>query len=167
MLFVASRDQYLYAFGPPPPKPPSSITLSVPQTVLSGEAITVRGRLTDASGSPVVLANVTLQQRMVPKIDWTNITVLTTDANGNFTYNWTPPIDGYYDINVVYNGDSLGPSSSTVTISVGSSESIIDAINRLQTTLLIFLAIILILAIAAVILSASALVQARKKREST
>ena len=162
-LFIASRDQNLYAFGPAPPKPASSITLSAPQNVASGQPLTLIGRLTNAQGAPVALANVTFQQRIVPRVDWTNVTVLTTDANGNFTYNWTPPIDGDYDLNVVYNGDSLAPSSAMMTIKVGSAETTIDAINRLQTMLLIFLVVILILVAAAVVISASALVQARKK----
>jgi outer membrane protein assembly factor BamB len=162
-LFIASRDQNLYAFGPAPPKPASSITLSAPQNVASGQPLTLIGRLTTAQGAPVALANVTFQQRIVPRVDWTNVTVLTTDANGNFTYNWTPPIDGDYDLNVVYNGDSLAPSSAMMTIKVGSAETTIDAINRLQTMLLIFLVVILILVAAAVVISASALVQARKK----
>jgi outer membrane protein assembly factor BamB len=162
-LFIASRDQNLYAFGPAPPKPASSITLSAPQNVASGQPLTLIGRLTTAQGAPVALANVTFQQRIVPRVDWTNVTVLTTDANGNFTYNWTPPIDGDYDLNVVYNGDSLAPSSAMMTIKVGSAETTIDAINRLQTMLLIFLVVILILVAAAVVISASVLVQARKK----
>jgi outer membrane protein assembly factor BamB len=165
MLLVGSRDQYLHAFGPEELKPASLITLSVPQTVPSGEAITIRGHLTDTAGSPVVLANVTFQQRLVPRIEWTNVTVLTTDANGNFTYNWTPSIDGDYDLNVVYEGDGLRPSSATATIRVG--ESTIDAINRLQTTLLIFLVVIVILAGASLIISILALKQARKKSKLT
>ena len=163
MLLVGSRDQYLYAFGPEELKPSSSITLSVPQTVSSGQAITVRGRLTDSAGAPVVLASVTFQQRLVPRIEWTNVTVLTTDANGNFTYGWTPPIDGDYDLRVIYEGDGLGPSSSTVAIRVGGAESTVDAINRLQTTLLIFLVIIVILAGASLFISILALKQAKKK----
>ena len=105
-------------------------------------------------------AKLTFQQRLVPRVDWTNVTELTTDANGNFSFNWTPPIDGSYDLNVVYNGDGLAPSSATTTIKVGSSESVLDAINRLQTTLIIILAVILVLAVIAVVLSASALRQA-------
>jgi len=167
MLLVGSRDQYLYAFGPEELKPASLITLSVPQNVPSGEAVTIRGGLTDAAGSPVVLADVTVQQRLAPRTEWTNVTVLTTDASGNFTYNWTPPIDGDYDLNVVYNGDGLRPSSTTVAIRVGGAESTIDAINTLQTTLLIFLVVIVILAGASLIISILALKQARKKGGST
>ncbi len=162
-LFVASRDQYLYAFGPSPPKPASSISLSAPQTVATGEAITVNGKLTDASGAAVVLANVVFQQRIVPRVEWTNVTVLTTDANGNFTYSWTAPIDGDYEINVVYEGDGLASSSATATVRVGSAESVVDAINRLQTTLLVVLAVIVVLVVIAVVLSAAALKQAKKK----
>jgi outer membrane protein assembly factor BamB len=163
VLLAGSRDQYLYAFGPEELKPSSSITLSVPQTVSSGQTINVRGRLTDSAGAPIVLASVTFQQRLVPRTEWTNVTTLTTDANGNFTYSWTPSIDGDYDLRVIYEGDGLGPSSSTVAIRVGGAESTVDAINRLQTTLLIFLVIIVILAGASLFISILALRQAKKK----
>ena len=163
-LFVASKDQYLYAFGAPTPKPASQLTLSIPTTAASGKAITVNGRLTDSSGAPVVSAIVTFQERIVPRTDYTNVTALTTNANGNFTYTWTPPIDGAYDLNVVYNGDGLSPSSALVTISVGSSETVVTAINNLQTLLIVILAVILVLAIIAVVLSALALGQARRKQ---
>ncbi len=166
-LFVASRDQVLYAFGPPLPKPASQITVSAPKNIASGQLLTVSGRLTDSTGAPVALANVTFQQRLVPETDFTNVTVLTTDSNGDFTYKWTPPIDGYYNLNAVYDGDGLGPSSATVTISVGSSETVTSAINNLQTLVLIFLAVILVLAVIAVVLSATALKQTRKNRSPT
>ena len=162
-LFIASKDQYVYAFGTPAPKPTSQLTLSAPKNVASGQAITVNGRLTDSSGAPAVLAAITLQERIVPRIEYTNVTVLTTDANGNFTYTWTPPTDGTYDLNVVYNGDGLSSSSATVTTSVGSSESVITAINNLQTLLIVVLSVIIVLAVIAVIISALALGQARKK----
>ena len=162
-LFVASRDHYLYAFGPSPPKPSSSISVSAPQNVASGTELTVKGRLTDASGAAVVLTDVVLQQRIIPRTEWTNVTVLTTDANGNFSYNWTPPIDGDYDLNVIYEGNGLAPSSATITVRVGAAESVIDAINNLQTTLLIGLVVVAVLVVIAIVLSLAALRQSRSK----
>jgi outer membrane protein assembly factor BamB len=165
-LFIASRDQYLYAFGPTPPKPASTITISAPQNTASGQGVLVQGRLIDSTGAPIVLASVTFQQRLVPRIEYTNVSTLTTDANGDFTAYWTPPIDGYYDLDVVYNGGNFGASSATVTINIGGTETVVDALNRVEETLLVALGIIAILAVIAVVLSGAALASTRAKKEN-
>jgi outer membrane protein assembly factor BamB len=163
-LYIAGRDQYLYAFGPAPAKPTSTITITAPSTTTSNQPLTIQGTLTNAQGAPIVLASVTLQQRIVPRTEWTDIATVTTDANGAYTYTWTAPVDGIYDLNAVFNGDSSAASTSaTDTISIGSTESTIDAINKLQTTLVLLLALIIVITLVAVILSALALKQSRRK----
>jgi outer membrane protein assembly factor BamB len=163
-LFVASKDQYLYAFGPLPAKTPSKIAITAPTYVPTGQGLTIHGRLTDSNGAPIVLASVTIQQRLVPRTEYTDIATVATDANGNYSVNWFPTINAYYDLNAVYSGDGSGPSSAAVTISVGGTETIIDALNRVEETMLVVLGIIAVLAVVAVVLSGVALASARTKK---
>lgn len=155
-LFVASRDGYLYAFGNPAPKPASTITLSNPSNVNQGQAVSLSGKLTDQTGVGMGKANVTLQQRLVPRIDWTNITSVTTDSNGNFNYAWTPPIAGYYDLQAVYNGDSLAQSSSTSIVNVTGTPPTIDITPLLPYLVAIILLEILLVGLLVFFLGARA-----------
>jgi len=125
-LFVASRDGVLYAFGTPLPKPTSALTLTNPSSVNLGQSVSINGRLVDDANVGLVGANVTLQQRLVPRIDWTNITSVTTDSNGNFNYAWTPNIPAYYDLQAIYAGDGLAPSSHVSLVNVAGPSPTVD-----------------------------------------
>ncbi len=153
-LFISSRDNYLYAFGTPPPKPSSAIDIQNSQTVNSGQSVTLTGMLTNGVGTGISNANVTLQQRLVPRIDWTNITTVTTDSNGYYKYAWTPPIEGYYDLQAVYSGDALAPSTSSLgLLKVSGPAQKIDVTPlTLYLIAIIVLEIILIAAIALLVL---------------
>jgi outer membrane protein assembly factor BamB len=131
-LFIASRDNssggYLYAFGTPPPKPSSKISLSNSQTVNPGQSVLLSGKLTDESGKGVADAVITLQQRIIPRVDWSNITTVTTDSDGNYVATWTPPIDANYDLNATYYGGDLAPSSSVSLIQVSAPTINVNAL---------------------------------------
>lgn len=129
-LFVASRDGYLYAFGAAIPKPASALTLAKPSSISLGQSVSISGRLTNQNGVGQAGVNVTLQQRLVPRIDWTNITSVTTDSNGNYIYAWTPEIPAYYDLQAVYAGDGLAPSSQISIVNVtGSPQATTAAVD--------------------------------------
>ena len=122
-LFVASRDGYLYAFGAPLPKPASILNLTNAPSVKAGQSVSLSGRIVDQNGVGLAGANVTLQQRLVPRTEWTNITSVTTDSSGNFNYAWVPQIPAYYDLQAIYAGDGLAPSSQVSSIDVVSGSS--------------------------------------------
>jgi hypothetical protein len=152
-LFIATKDAassggYIYAFGNPPPKPSSSITLSNPQKVSPGESATLSGKLTDGAGNGVAGASITLQERIIPRLDWTNITTVTTDSGGNYRTTWTPPIESNFDLMATYFGDNLAPSSSTSLIQVSAAQAL--NINALATYLIavIILEVIIVVGIA-------------------
>ncbi len=152
-LFITSRDNYLYAFGTPPPKPSSAIDIQNSPTVNSGQSVTLTGMLTNGVGTGVANQNVTLQQRLIPRVDWTNITTVITDSNGYYKYTWTPPIEGYYDLQAVYNGDSIAPSISSLgLLKVSGSAPTVD-VAPLTPYLIAIIALEIILIVAVVLLA--------------
>jgi len=141
-LFIASQDHYLYVFGASQPKPKSILTIANPVTINLGQSVAISGKLTDEAGKGVANSNITLQDRLIPRIEWSNITSISTDSTGNFQYTWTPTIEAYFDLGAVYDGDNLSPAQATSLLKVSGPPQTIDI-----TPLAPYLSIIVILEI--------------------
>lgn len=124
-LYISSNDKYLYCFGPPPPRPRSNISLSIPSRITSDESVLINGKITDQAQAGIGGANVTLRYRVFPMTEWTNISIVITSNDGSYTYRWTPPYEGYhYEISVVYTGGAYEPSYTESSVKVVESPEI-------------------------------------------
>lgn len=97
-----------------------SVTLSIsvsPLNVTLGESTIVNGSV--ETQNPVEGKNITIQYRLVGEENWNNITTVTVDANGEYSYDWMPEAVGNYEVRVTWPGDQ----------STRSSESEVKAVN--------------------------------------
>ncbi|MCK5627983.1 PQQ-binding-like beta-propeller repeat protein, partial [Candidatus Bathyarchaeota archaeon] len=120
VLYASSVDGFLYAFGEGPTKTSLSIVSS--NMVTSSEAL-ITGSVLDLSPaspySPVAGAQVSLSFAMVGG-SYTNIATVTTTSDGTFTYEWTLPDSGFYNLMAEGEGDdSYGSSSATTYVGIG------------------------------------------------
>ncbi|QFG23005.1 hypothetical protein [Actinomadura sp. WMMB 499] len=69
-----------------------------PKIVAAGETITVSGRLTRSSGGdePAPLANKPIYLYFMPSMEWKQMAVVTTDADGRFETSFTASEGGYW-----------------------------------------------------------------------
>jgi outer membrane protein assembly factor BamB len=94
-----------YCFG----KGPTTTKIAVTESrVESGSSTTIFGTVMDESpahlGEPVSEIQLNLAYRS--DHDWVNIASVTTDSDGDFTYEWTPPSEGVYDIKAHFEGNN-------------------------------------------------------------
>jgi len=101
-----------------------SVTVSIsvsPLNVTLGEGTIVNGSV--ETQNPVEGKNITIQYRLVGEENWNNITTVTVDANGEYSYDWMPEAAGNYEVRVTWPGDQ----------STRSSESEVKAVNVKET----------------------------------
>jgi outer membrane protein assembly factor BamB len=185
-LIVASSDGYSYVYG----KGKSETTVSAPDVeVPKGSAITIKGTVLDQSpaqpGTPCVskdsvaawMEHVHLQRDLPQDLtgvpvalcaigeDGSVIDISTTTTNayyGTFSYAWTPPDEGKYEIIASFEGDeSYGSSAASTAVTVGPvaeevdltpvEGSVSDVEDNLSTQTTYILAILVIVIIALVI----------------
>lgn len=93
----------------------SSITCSVsPSNVMLGEGVTISGSI-----NPARSAEVTIEISTDDGITWTSLTVVTSNADGSYEYEWNPEV-GTYEIKASWEGDSsyFGASSEPINVYV-------------------------------------------------
>ena len=93
----------------------SSISCSAsPSSIMLGEAITISGSI-----NPARSAEVTIDVSADDGVSWTSLTAVTSDADGNYEYEWNPEV-GSYEIKASWDGDGgyFGASSETVNVIV-------------------------------------------------
>ncbi len=117
-LFASSSDGTLYCFGP---AEASSMSISLPTTITVGDSLAATGTFVDEAGNGISGESVTLRYRVAPSTEWKEITTLTTASDGSYSYTWTPPYDGYYDIRASYlepeiGGYAAADATSTVRV---------------------------------------------------
>jgi outer membrane protein assembly factor BamB len=165
-LFVVGDNKYMYCFGP---GPASTVTLAALTSITVGQSLTMTGKFVDEAGVGIAGDTVTLSYRLAP-MESKDITTVTTASDGSFSYTWTPPFDGYYDVTASYQEPAIGgysSSSTTSTVRVAPTAPevtvdltpVTDAINSLQT----FLLAIAVLVIVAIAVSAIAVIYSRRK----
>jgi len=81
----------------------SAITLSVdPSEITIGESTTISGSI----DKKPVGALVTIWYRSTGTSAWTNLTVTAVEANGTYSYDWTPTTTGTYDVKTSWAGNA-------------------------------------------------------------
>ena len=119
-LYIPSNDGYMYCFGLSPPKPSSAISLSAPSKATVDNKLEISGKLVDQAGAGIGNANVTLQYRVFPMTEWTDVATVMTASDGSYRYTWIPPYEGYYDFAAAYAGDAYEPSQAKSTVKVSA-----------------------------------------------
>jgi len=98
----------------------STISISAfPANTTIGDSIILNGSI-----SPVrVETNVTIKYRLLGET-WSTLTTLPTDADGHYSYNWTPLTTGAYEIKASWGGDiaHLPDESDVQTVTVKEAE---------------------------------------------
>ena len=93
----------------------SSISCSAsPSSIIVGEAVMISGSI-----NPARSAEVTIDISTDDGASWTSLTTVTSNADGNYEYEWNPEV-GSYEIKASWDGDGgyFGASSETVNVSV-------------------------------------------------
>jgi len=107
-----------YCFG----KGPTTTKIAVTESrVASGPSTTIFGTVIDESPAHLGEAAAGVQLKLAYRTDqdWVNFATVTTDSDGDFTYKWTPPAEGVYDIKAHFEGnDDYEWSTSETTIQV-------------------------------------------------
>jgi len=114
-------DKWGYLLLEPLMKIASNITLGISSSSITlGESVTVSGTVSNSTGAIAGVA-VTIQYK-TGTTAWTNITTVTTDSTGSYTYDWTPTKAGTYEIKASWAGDAdtYGAESEVKTLEVAS-----------------------------------------------
>ncbi len=120
VLYASSVDGFLYAFGEGPTKTALSIASS---SMISGSEALIKGSVLDLSPAspyaPVAGAQVSLSFAMAGD-SYSNIATVTTASDGTFTYEWTLPDSGFYNVMAEWDGDDsyIGSSSEEVVVDI-------------------------------------------------
>ena len=81
-----------------------SISINVnPTHVTVGSNVTINGTIT-----PTIIganANITIQYRLEGDTNWTTLTTIKTDDNGNHIYHWKTEKEGKYELRAIWPGD--------------------------------------------------------------
>ncbi len=89
--------------------PPAQVTISPSTTVVSwGQAVTLNVHLGPAGANRTV----TIQRMQANETQWGTIATLTTDADGNASLSYTPPVNTQFEA-VFPGAPDLGPGTST------------------------------------------------------
>jgi len=99
----------------------SIISISAfPANITVGDSIILNGSI-----SPLrVEANVTINYRFLGET-WNTLTILTTDTDGHYSYNWTPATIGTYEVKAGWEGDdnTLADKSNVWNVTVKEGEA--------------------------------------------
>ncbi len=107
-----------YCFGKGPTATKMSVTRS---TIEEGSSTIIFGTVTDESPAHLGEAVTGVQLKLIYQTDenWIDLATITTDSNGDFSYEWTPPDEGVYNIMARFEGDNSHEwSTSETTIQV-------------------------------------------------
>jgi len=111
----------LYCFGKGPTTTKVSVTRS---TVTNGSSTTIFGTVTDQSPAHLGEYVVGVPVKLIYQTDgnWVDLATTTTNSNGDFNYEWTPPNEGLYSLMARFEGDNNYEwSTSETTIQVTSA----------------------------------------------
>jgi len=101
-----------------------SVTVSIsvsPLNVTLGESTTISGSA--ETKNPVEGKNITIQYRLVGEENWSNITTVTVDANGEYSYDWKPEAAGNYEVRATWPEDQSTRSSESEVKTVKVEEA--------------------------------------------
>ena len=178
MLSQNLYDNQIYAFG----RGPSATTVTAPNTAVgSGTTVLIQGTVTDQSAGAKGTAAVSdgvmsdwmaylYEQQPKPNNangvavrltatrsdgSITNIGTVTSDANGQFKFEWTPSSNGLYTITASFDGShSYYGSTAQTGLSVSSAANTATNAGTSNDTLVIYLVIATIVIIIAIAVAA-------------
>ena len=105
-------------------KKPSILSIQIyPQTIIIGETTTINGTL-----KPPTTANIAIRYRLQGETEWKNLTETTTNIQGTYSYDWTPPPTPHvYELIAYWEGnDTILPATSPIaTLNVTKKSSIL------------------------------------------
>ncbi len=122
----------------------STLSISaVPATVTEGEDITISGSITPTRAG----VTVTISYKLSGETTWSTLGTASTNANGQYTYSWTPTTEGEYNVKASWQGDAntLGDESNVITVTVEAAEA-----EPTDMTLYIVAAVIVVVIVAAI-----------------
>jgi len=114
-------DKWGYLILEPPMKASSNVTLDISSSSITlSESVTITGTVSNSTGT-IAGVEVTIQYK-TGTTGWTNITTVTADSTGSYTYDWTPTRAGTYEIKASWAGDAdtYGAESEVKTLEVAS-----------------------------------------------
>jgi len=114
-------DKWGYLILEPPMKASSNVTLDISSSSITlGENATITGTVSNSTGA-IAGVDVTIQYK-TGTTGWTNITTVTADSTGSYTYDWTPTRAGTYEVKTRWAGDAdtYGAESEVKTLAVAS-----------------------------------------------
>jgi len=81
----------------------SDVSISLTDSeLIVGDSVTISGAISPSrSGATVIM-----EYRLVGATSWSQLTTLTTNANGQYSYPWSPTEAGEYEVRVRWDGDS-------------------------------------------------------------
>jgi PKD repeat protein len=135
-------DKWGYLILEPPMKAFSNVTLDISSSSITlSESVTISGTVSNSTGA-IAGVDVTIQYK-TGTTGWTNITTVTADSTGSYTYDWTPTRAGTYEIKTSWAGDAdtYGAESEIKTLEVASEPIPILVIVAALTVLIVVVAI--------------------------
>ena len=121
---------------------PPMITLDISSpSITLGESVTISGTVSNSTGA-MAGVDVTIQYK-AGATGWTNITTVTTDSTGSYTYDWKPTRAGTYEVKTSWAGDAdtYGAESEIKTLEVASEPIPILVIVAALAVILVVIAI--------------------------
>jgi PKD repeat protein len=114
-------DKWGYLILEPPMKASSNVIFDISSSSITlGESVTISGTVSNSTGA-IAGVEVTIQYK-TGTTGWTNITTVTADSTGSYTYDWTPTRAGTYEVKTSWAGDAdtYGAESEVKTLEVAS-----------------------------------------------
>jgi hypothetical protein len=117
-----------------PMKIPTEIMFEISDnTITVGSSVTVNGAINTS-----IIAHVTIQISTDGGTTWNNLTILTTNSDGSFSYYWTPSTIGNYRLRAMWNGNQqyIGATSSAISVTVTKVSSRISCTPSSSSTII-------------------------------
>jgi PKD repeat protein len=114
-------DKWGYLILESPMKASSNVTFDISSSSITlGESVTISGTVSNSTGT-IAGVGVTIQYK-TGTTGWTNITTVSADSTGSYTYDWTPTRAGTYEVKTSWAGDAdtYGAESEIKTLEVAS-----------------------------------------------
>lgn len=126
-------------------KDPSTITIKIVPgtTVLLGEDVTITGNINPKHTQ----VTVTIHYRTVGETSWNVLATVETDSESTYSYTWTAPELGKYEVKASWQGDPITSEATSETKTV----EIVESIPFDIMTYLPYIAIIIIVALIVIV----------------
>jgi len=105
-------------------KLPSTISLSLPTKAKVGSSLQINGSINPIPSK----ANVTILYRLLGEDIWNSLANITTDALGRYAFDWTPVLNGTFQMKAMWAGDKKyeGDESDVLLVDVTKLSSVVS-----------------------------------------